>query len=102
MSTFMKILTGFLLLGSIGFLFLPGPPSLYAKLLLLTSMLISALEYWWPRIKAFLRAHSLAIRILFAGFLTFVVFIDIKTNGLTKFSFLTILFALGCWFAIPR
>jgi hypothetical protein len=34
--------------------------------------------------------------------LTFVVFIDIKTNGLTKFSFLTILFALGCWFAIPR
>jgi hypothetical protein len=89
----LKVMAIFLFLCGIISFFLPffrpwpGAPNLYNRFLTSTGMFIIALGLGWPELfKAFSRSLPLAFRLLLAGFLALIVFMDIKTSGFTGYT----------------
>jgi small basic protein len=74
------------IIGFIYSFFHPRPYSPYSSFMMVMAVTVIALETLWPGFKAFSRALPLAFRLLLAGFLVFIVFMDIKTSGFTGYT----------------
>jgi len=90
-----KVLAALELLCGIAYCLWPWPRALtiYNKLLFLLGTFVDPLKYWWPGPKA-LRALPLAFRLLLAGFLAFLAFMDIKTSGSIGFTLIALVPAM--------